>query len=240
VHALAAWAATHASLQQLILLDVRLDNEAALDAVVNLAIAKLQYLALSDCQLSPASLTALTRMLESSSLLSLTLADIGWTILTGPTVPAFCAALRSSRLVELQLRWISLWESLEDGLAIVAACTGHPTLRRLCFWGNDTDDPAPAAVGIALAALVAADSALESLDVSDCSLDYAALRPLFAAVAHSTRLRKLDCSVNHISESCAREAILPAVQANTSLRELVLDNDNHELEKAMGLVRARV
>jgi Ran GTPase-activating protein (RanGAP) involved in mRNA processing and transport len=137
-----------------------------------------------------------------------------------------------------------LWESPEDGLAVVAACTGHPTLRELSFWGNNIPATASAAVGVALAALVDADSALESLNVSDCSLDDAALHFFFAAVASSTLLRKLDCSDNHISAECAESVILPAVQANTSLRELefYLDTDNGiipELEQAVELVQAR-
>jgi len=57
-------------------------------------------------------------------------------LLLGSSVPAFCAALRASRLVELRLVTMSLWESQEDGLAAIAACTGHPTLRVLSFGGN--------------------------------------------------------------------------------------------------------
>jgi len=61
--ALAAWAPTHASLKHL-----DLDSQPALDAVVNLAVSQLQHLTLVCCGLSPASLPALTRMLESRSL----------------------------------------------------------------------------------------------------------------------------------------------------------------------------
>jgi len=245
---LASWAATHPTLKRLRLWHVMLDNELALDAVVDLAISQLEFLNLIFCQLSPASLPPLTRMLERSAgggLVSLNISNLGHPLIAGAAlVPAFCAALRTSRLVELHLRWMHLWESPEDGLAVVAACTGHPTLRELSFWGNNIPATASAAVGVALAALVDADSALESLNVSDCSLDDAALRLFFAAVASSTLLRKLDCSDNHISAECAESVILPAVQANTSLRELefYLDTDNGiipELEQAVELVQAR-
>jgi hypothetical protein len=128
-----------------------------------------------------------------------------------------------------------LFDSLEDGLAVVAACTGHPTLRELNLCSNSVDAVAAPAVGAALAALVAATSALQSLKVTCCRLGDDAARPLFAAVAGSTRLSELCCGENDISAECAREAVLPAVQANTSLRELIIP----ELRHAEALVRAR-
>jgi len=238
--ALAAWAATHTSLKRLELWNVRLDSEAALDAVVNLAISQLKYCALGACSLSPDSLPGLTRMLESHSLTALIMNN-GAPLLLGAAVPAFCTALRTSRLELLMLQDVCLWESLEDGLAVLAACTGHSTLRELVLNRNNQNAPAPAAVGGALAALVASDSVLESLDVSTCSLDDAAMRLIFAAVAGSTRLRELDCSWNDVTAECAREAILPAVRANSSLRILKFeDADIPELLQAVELVSGRL
>jgi hypothetical protein len=242
VQALAVWAAKHASLLSLSLSFVPLDSVPTLGAVVDLAISQLQSLSLSACGLSPASLPALTRMLmTSNALLSLHLSISRLPLLTGADVPAFCAALRSSRLVELSLNSMHLWESLEDGLAVFAACAKHPTLRKLRLTFNQTDEgPAPSAVGAALAMLIVDDSVLESLDVSYCYLGDAAIRILFAAVAGSTRLCKLSCSDNNIDVECARESILPAVQANTSLRELYFGDPNiPELEQAEALVHAR-
>jgi hypothetical protein len=226
VPALAAWAPTHTSLKRFVLRHVQLDSEPALGAVVNLTISQLQHLRLESCSLSPASLPALVRMLESGSLIYFRIENDGAPLLVGAAVPAFCAALRASRLELLMLRDVRLWESFEDGLAVIAACTGHPTLRELDLNGNNQDAPAPAAVGGALSALVASDSVLESLDVSTCSLDDAAMRLIFAAVAGSTRLRELDCSWNGVTVECAREAILPAVRANSSLRKLKFEGTN--------------
>jgi len=77
----------------------------------------------------------------------------------GASVPAFCAALRASRLVELTLASVVLWGSLEDGLAVVAACTRHPTLRKLDFQFNGLEGArGRAVIEAALDALAASNS----------------------------------------------------------------------------------
>jgi len=243
VPAVVARLALHASLTRLDLWRAQLDSQPALNAVVDLAISQLQRLELWNCNLTPASLPALTRLLERGSgsacgsLTELVIYNNGNPLLEGDGVPAFCAALRASRLVKLELAQMRLFDSLEDGLAVVAACTGHPTLRDLNLSWNPVNAVAAPAVGAALAALVAANSELQTLNV--CNLGDDAARPLFAAVAGSTRLRTLNCSYNSISAECAREAVLPAVQANTSLRELYFGSDITELRRAMALVDAR-
>jgi len=137
--ALATWAAAHASLKRLSLVFVPLDSEPALATVADLAISQLQCLFLFHCGLSPASLPSLTRMLASASLTYLHIGNNIEPLLVGAVVPAFCTAVRASRLVTLLLRGVRLWESLADGLAVVAACTGHPTLRTLYFQYNDLE-----------------------------------------------------------------------------------------------------
>jgi Ran GTPase-activating protein (RanGAP) involved in mRNA processing and transport len=93
------------------------------------------------------------------------------------------------------------------------------------------------AVGEALGRLVAAESALTSLNLNTCRLGDAGVGPLFTALAHNTTLHTLDLSYNSISRECAREMVLPAVRANTSLRELEFDQpDNPELVEAEQLV----
>jgi hypothetical protein len=239
--------ALHASLTRLNLYHVHLDSQPALNAVVDFAISQLQRLQLDHCSLSPASLPALTRLLErgsgsaGGSLTELVITNGAAPLLEGAGVPAFSAALRASRLVKLSLAEMSLFDSLEDGLAVVAACTGHPTLRELDLSYNHVDAVTSPAVGAALAALVAANSELQSLDVNYCYLGDDAARPLFAAVAGSTRLRTLQCYGNDISAECAREAVLPAIQANTSLRKLDFGYAPafFELQQAMTLVDAR-
>jgi len=80
----------------------------------------------------------------------------------GPAVPAFCAGLCASRLVQLKLTFMRLWESLEDGLALIAACTGHPTLGVLDLQYNRlADAPDRAAIEAALDALDASADAGE-------------------------------------------------------------------------------
>jgi hypothetical protein len=49
-----------------------------------------------------------------------------------------------------------LWESQADGLAVIAACTGHPTLRTISFEYNALGvAPGRAAINTALDALEA-------------------------------------------------------------------------------------
>jgi len=154
--ALAARLAQHPSLSRLILIEVELDA-AALEAVVDLAVAQLQHLAMAGHWLTPASLPALTRMLSSRCLTELEVCNGAAPLLVGPSVPAFCTALRASRLTALALCNMRLWEAREDGLALIAACTGHPTLQRLLVCGNELY----AAPGRA-----AIDAALDALDAS--------------------------------------------------------------------------
>ena len=117
---------------------------------------QLQHVVLFRCSLSAASLPALTRMLESRSLTVLRIYNDHEPLLVGAAVPAFRAALRASRLVSLELFFISLWESQADGLAVIAACTGHPALRTLFLAFNGlADAPGRAAIEAALDALEA-------------------------------------------------------------------------------------
>jgi len=156
IQALAAWAATHASLKHLSLASALLDSEPALATVADLAVSQLQVQTLYRCGLSPASLPSLTRMLASTSLTNLHIfdGDGNAPLLVGAIVPAFCTALRASRLVRLMLIGVRLWESLADGLAVVAACTSHPTLRTLEFQFNGLEHaPGRAAIEAALDAL---------------------------------------------------------------------------------------
>jgi hypothetical protein len=71
-------------------------------------------------------------------------------------VPAFCTALRASRLIALFLHRMRLWESQADSLAIIAACMSHPTLRQIDFARNDLENaPGRAVIEAALDALQA-------------------------------------------------------------------------------------
>ena len=73
-----------------------------------------------------------------------------------------------------------------------------------------------------LAALIAADApALHVLEVFCCdSLGDAGMAPIVEALALNHHLRELNCHSNGTSDAFARERLLPAVRANTSLRTL--------------------
>jgi hypothetical protein len=80
-------------------------------------------------------------------------------------------------------------------------------------------------------------AALCPLDLGLCDAD---VGPLFAALAQNTTLRKLFLWDNAISRECARDVVLPAVQANKSLRELEFRQpDIPELVEAGQLVHGR-
>ena len=227
-----------------------LNDAASLEAVVNAAIARrLIVLRLHDCQLGPAALPLLTKLVsQCTSLRGLELAGSHEKLLDGPSVAAFCIALRKSTLLSLSLRRVCLWSQQwalgGDGGAqsLMAALTGHPTLCEISLASNRPGgvQQAQQAVGDALGALVAAESALVSLDVSRSGLGNAALRPLFAALASNRQLTRLHCRFNAASVDFSR-SILPAVRANTSLRELSLGSFvfSHALAECEAMVQER-
>jgi hypothetical protein len=74
---------------------------------------------------------------------------------------------------------------------------------------------------VAVFALLAANAhALQKLDVSYCNIGDAGLRPLFDALPRNTHLRTLYLGENGMSEAFARDVLLPAVRANSSLTML--------------------
>ena len=53
--------------------------------------------------------------------------------------------------------------------------------------------------------------------------DTAGLAPIVEALALNRHLRELDLSYNDMSEAFAREQLLPALRANTTLREFTCE-----------------
>ena len=239
--ALSAAAAAHASLTGLHLHDAPLRSVAVLSALVDLAVSKpLTLLQLGSCGLSAASRPSLLRLLTTGSLQNLLIEEDDANIFTGHGLTAFCDALRASKLQSLRLSGVGLGRSLDAYLEYLRALTGHATLVDLGVDFSPPGEESHVAVGHALAALLDADSALHALDVSGSMLGSAGARPLFAAVARSRRLRVLRCAENDISTACARDVVLPAVQANASLRHLEFDEPGiDELEQAQALVQGR-
>jgi hypothetical protein len=196
-------------------------------------------LMLQSCALSHASLAALLSA-PRSRLAELAVWGDRAPLADVAGVGALAAALRSNaHLASLTLAHCDLWGA-HDGLTgatLLAALTGHPTLRQLVLHGNSAVARRDAA-GTALGALLAADApALTDLDVAACNLQTPGLQPLLAALRTNTHLRKLDVSWNmHVG---ADAALLPAVRANRSLRELVATHIDDDVGAAAVALVAR-
>jgi hypothetical protein len=235
---LAAATAAHEGLQRLELTRIPL-SVAQLTAIVDAALQRrLSNLLFYECSLGPEHLPQFTRLLASPCLRILDVDSDAQPLIVGAGVPAFCAALRASQLRDVALWGVRLFHSPSDGLAVLDALTGHRSIEDLALLDNEAPSPeAQLAIGQALGRLVAAESALTSLDVACCGLGDVGVGPLFAALAQNTTL-KLES--NGISRECARDVVLPAVRANTSLRKLEFgQRDIPELVEAEQLVRGR-
>jgi hypothetical protein len=222
VVAFAADVAGHASLTGLSLEDARLGTPAALDAVVDAALARrMQSVMLEFCDLAPASAPALARLLSSDALTQLACTNAG--LLDAPAAGTLAAALRANAtLTSLTLERTVAFNDAAAWASLLGALTGHASLRKLSLPSNRMGAAVQAAAGASLGALVAANApALTKLNVSFCDLGDDGLRPLFQSLPANTHLRELDCSRNFMSEACARDVLLPAVRANESLRVLL-------------------
>ncbi len=141
-------------------------------------------------------------------------------LLDVPGAALLSDALRmNTQLSHLFLIAVRLWDDCDAATTLLSALVGHPSLRELSI--RDNPIPAEHAVraGAVLAALVAADTpALLKLDVSECYMGEAGLRPLFEALPRNSHLEQLYCADNNNgSEAFARDVLLPAVRANKSL-----------------------
>jgi hypothetical protein len=228
VLALAADLAAHASLQRVELREAPLNNLVALDAVVDAALARqFGSLQFSFCHLSPASVPALARLLRGGTLTQLIIFQ-NEAVLDGPSAALLGDALRANAtLTSLSLE-VDLWQNTDAAAALLGALTGHRSVRELRLHQNHVLAGA-ATVGATLGTLVAANApALTQLDVSHSRFGDAGLRPLIEALAANTHLRALDVTNNDMSVAFARDVLLPAVRANTSLRTLMLGGEYYD------------
>jgi hypothetical protein len=242
VLALAAETASHAHLRRLDLNDVPLNTAAALDAVVDAALTRqLTSVTLMHCNLSPESVPALVRLVGGSALAELDIYGADWQLLDAAGALALGNALRaSSTLTAVSLWSVQLWRDPAAATALLGALTGHPSLRSLNIAYNRVDLAGQEEAGVAIGALVAANApALTVLDVSRCLLGDAGLRPLFDALPHNTHLRTLGCTSNSLSDAFVRDALLPAVRANSILRELKTGLHNYAVREVEALVQRR-
>jgi hypothetical protein len=147
-------------------------------------------------------------------------------------------------LTSLSLTNASLWYNPAAAAALLDAVTAHPRLHTLNLEKNNyeynEDEEWQAATGTALSKLLLADApTLQTLRINYCGLGDAGLGPLFLALPRNTHLRTLHCHDNSISEAFTRDVLLPAVRANTSLRELQADGRDAPAAEAMELVTRR-
>jgi hypothetical protein len=194
---------------------------AFMDALLMRRVRSLISCSLISCRLSPASAPELVRLLSSDALTELQLHNEGAQLLNAPAAALLGEALRAnSTLTSLTIASAVLWADLPAATALLAALMAHRSLRSLQFHNAPPDAENALAAGAALGALVAANApALTALDVTGINSDVAA-RPLLRALLRNTHLRDLNFTGYDLSDAFAREVLLPAVRANTSLRAL--------------------
>jgi hypothetical protein len=162
-------------------------------------------------------------------------------LLDVPAAGVLAAALRAnSTLTSLTLDEAGVFDNPAVAAALFGVLTGHASLRALSVSRNSAYAAHQAAAGAALGALVAANApALTELNVSWCNLGDDGLRPLFEVLPANTHLRTLRCSDNDMSQAFARDALLPAVHANSSLHRLSVWANNASAREAEALVARR-
>jgi hypothetical protein len=241
--ALAAEMASHTWLTSLGVFYARLDAPAVLDAFVDVALTlRLSDVTFASCELSPASAPSLVFLLGTGLLAQLFI-DGGHEqprLLDAAACLVLAAALRaSSGLQLLTLSNVDFWHAPGIARELLGALSTHHGLEIAMFSGNDVSLAHRAAAGAALAEFVAAAPALEVLDVSECNLGDDGLGPLVDALPGKTRLFNLTCPDNGVSEAFVRDRLLPAVRANSSLRELILQLPWESAREAEALVQSR-
>jgi hypothetical protein len=220
LHAFAAALAAHASpLPRLFLKNAQLGAVDVLDALIDAALAnRVACVQFNGCVLSAPSLA---RLLSGDAL---TFLDIGAfpLLLDAHAAALWGAALRTNTVLQqLELVGVGLWDDVVAALTLLSALVAHPSLRDLSLDINKVAPEHAACAGTALFALVASNvPALQRLYVSHCGLGDAGLRTLMDALPRNTHLRTLWIDDNGMSEAFARDVLLPAVRANTSLTKL--------------------
>lgn len=250
VFALAAAVCSHPSLKFLYLEGLSLDTAASFDAVVDAALRQeLTCVKVADCNLTLTCAPALARLCASSALTELYIHGLGSELEGINTALAFAIAdsLRAnSTLTLLTLYSLGMWDDPAVGTSLLGALTGHPTIQTLELPCMFVPEEHRAAAGAAVGALVAANApALKQLVASYAWLGDAGLGPLVDALPQNTHLSTLDLlafqdgGADDIGDAFARDRLLPAVRANTSLRELKLNSGGASGAEAVRLVQQR-
>ena len=202
--------------------DGDLSPPGALDAVADALVAResLDELLISGCVLAPTNALALARTLHRNALKALKVINCRGMFVDAAGAVTLGDALRANTTLEELTLFKMLQLSAPVVAALLAALVGHRSLECLSLSYTIFEDPA--AAGVALAALLIADApALTELDVSSCGLDEAGLGAVLDALPRNSHLRALKVHGNSVPDGFMRARLLPAVRANTSLREVV-------------------
>ena len=194
---------------------------AVVDAVVDAAISGgIKDTFFGGCDLSQTALPALGRLLQSAGFGGLSVHNSGRTLFEGPALPAFFEALRKSK--SLRMLWledVNLWADVAVATQLIGTLEGF---KQGLWLSNNRTDGTPAmqrAAGECLARLIARSRNLRILDLSGNALGETGLAPIFQALNGSKTLVELRL-YQRFSADFARDVVLPAVRANTSLRKL--------------------
>ena len=190
-----------------------LDLPAVMEALTAAALAcNLRFLDLYECDLSQASVPALARLIMGGSLETLHIFNNQVQLLDEAAAVQLADAVTASRtLTQVELFAVCLWEDAAAAAVMMRALTGHSHLQAIKLGANDPPDPS--AAGVALGALVAANTpALTTLDVGTQELGDVGLGPLFDALPRNNHLRELRCAHTGMSAAFARDVVLPAAR----------------------------
>lgn len=235
--------AVQPSLSQLIFQGADISVPQTFDAFVSVALAR-QLSSLDLIGTPPPPAAPLARLIREGSLKKLLISHTHMDDQTHERAPLFDAdgaalvagALRASTTIQDVTLFASGLRN-DDGEAdiVFGALVGHPSLRKLTVLCES--GVAPVERGAALAALVAADApALDTLTVycyhteddCTCALGDGGLLPIMRALPRNRHLRVLNIQQNDMSERFARGRLLPALRANTGLRQLWCDGDDYD------------
>lgn len=218
----------------------------AVDALADAVCARqrLRELELYRCGLSPAATPALVRALSHGALTRLMLMEVAFDFLDAAGGETLGAALRANTTLT-SLGFYSARKMCALALAaLLGGLGGHRSLRRLYLVDTKVEDAGT--VGVALAALIAADTlSLKKLHARRCSLGEDGLGPLLDALHSNTHLQCLIVDGNNPPAGFMRSRLLPAVLANTGLGKLMVDkggclvDDNVAAVEAMNIVATR-
>jgi hypothetical protein len=240
--------ASHAWLTELGLFSTPLDEAATLDAFVDAALTRqLVHVSLHGCSLSPASVPALVRLMAGGVLRNLNVHNDGEQLFDEATAALMANAIRTNTtLTSVTFSFMQQWRIRAAATLLIGALTAHPSVREVRFEHARSyaeiglPEPDRAAIGAALGALVAADApALTQLSLALCDLGDEGLRALMEALPRNTHLRTLDVRYNEVTEAFARDVLLPAVRANTSLQRLHVGGDFAAMSAAQRHVARR-